>query len=196
MSAPANFPPPTKKQARILWLSVTALAVSVLVGLLGMLMWGFGFVLNIMAPVLWPLAIAAVLSYLFDPVVDYFERKKIKRVWAILLVFFLCLLLVLGFLGSIIPRLVIETRDLISDFPKYSEVMRKKMTDWIDKSPWKRPGAAPIHHQPGSGDRPWSLHHQSHLLLSPRIDQQDRVVLLRDQTVGNNDWRKNPGLVW
>jgi len=136
MSAPSGFPPPTKKQARILWMSVTALSVGVLLGLLGLLLWGMGFVLQLLAPVLWPLAIGGVLAYLLDPAVDYFERRM-KRFWAILLVFFLCVLVLLGLLGSIVPRLVVEARDMIQDFPRYSKVMKDRINDWIEKSAWK-----------------------------------------------------------
>ncbi len=119
---------------------MTALSVGVLLGLLGLLMWGLSFVLQLLAPVLWPLAIAGVLAYLLDPVVGYFERKRIKRVWAILLVFFLCTLGFLALAASIVPRLVVETRELIDDFPRYSRDIQSKINTWIADSPWGASG--------------------------------------------------------
>src|SRR3982751_3663749 len=87
-----DFPPPTVKQARIVWLSLTGLAIGIIVGLLGLLIWGLGFVLKVLSPVLWPLAIAGILAYLLDPVVDFFERRKVSRQKAIILVFGICVL--------------------------------------------------------------------------------------------------------
>ncbi|MFN7141266.1 MAG: hypothetical protein ACK4UN_18215, partial [Limisphaerales bacterium] len=74
-----NMPPPTEKQARVLWFSLTALAVAVLIGLIGLLFWGLGWVLDKLTPVLLPLALAGVIAYLLDPVVDFLERKGIPR---------------------------------------------------------------------------------------------------------------------
>ena len=43
---------------------------------------------------LWPLAIAGVIAYLLDPVVDWFERKGVSRAKAIVSVFVIALLIV------------------------------------------------------------------------------------------------------
>ena len=53
------------------------------------------------------LAVAAVVAYLLDPVVDFFERRKIPRTRAILLVFFLAVMLVLTLLATVVPVLVL-----------------------------------------------------------------------------------------
>jgi len=53
-----NFPPPTPEQARVIWLAVTALAGAVIVAILAGIIWGFGQVLRLLSPVLWPLAVA------------------------------------------------------------------------------------------------------------------------------------------
>ena len=36
------FPSPTEKQARVLWMSLTAVAVGLLIAMLAMLVWGLG----------------------------------------------------------------------------------------------------------------------------------------------------------
>src|SRR5689334_6408073 len=89
-----NFPPPTDKQARILWRAATAFAIALLVASLVLCVWGLGWLLKLLSPVLWPLAIAGVIAYLLDPVVDFLERRKVSRQRAILLVFGLGLILV------------------------------------------------------------------------------------------------------
>src|SRR5437773_4609312 len=78
-----SLPPPTPRQARMLWTSLTALAIAVLVTLIGLLCWGFGWVINRLSSVLFPLAVAGVIACLLDPVVDFLEQKRVPRTRAI-----------------------------------------------------------------------------------------------------------------
>ncbi len=130
---------PSEGQARLIWLAATGLAIAVLVGLAAGLVWGLGRILNLLSPVLWPLAVAGVLAYLFDPLVDFLERKKTSRPRAILLVFALATVLLLGLLGSVVPQLVIETRQLVARVPEYSDKLEKTVQKWISQPPaWLR----------------------------------------------------------
>jgi len=131
-----SFPPPTPTQARIVWLSATALAIGILVSLLCAFVWGLGKVLHVLSPVLWPLAIAGILAYLLDPVVDYFERHKVSRGRAIILVFTLCVLALVTLFASVVPRLVRESEKLIADLPKYSKDVQEDVTRWISRRPF------------------------------------------------------------
>src|SRR5438876_12290746 len=106
MSLPMSFPPPTEKQARILWVSLTAFAIALLVAILALLIWGLGWVLRLLSPVLWPLAIAGVIAYLLDPVVDFLERRRVSRQRAILAVFAAGLFLMGGFFAAVVPQLI------------------------------------------------------------------------------------------
>lgn len=130
-----NIPPPTDRQARILWFSLTALAVGVLLGLIGMLLWGLGWVLDKLSAVLLPLALAAIIAYLLDPVVDFCE-KKLSRTWSVLLVFIFGFLVVVGMLATVVPRLIVETQQLIQRIPIYADKTQRTVTDWLQKSPW------------------------------------------------------------
>src|SRR5215469_13313223 len=107
-----SFPPPTSRQARLIWLALSGLAIAILAALAAALIWSLGRIVQILAPVLWPLAIAGVMAYLLDPVVDFLVRKSIPRPRAIVMVFGLALLLVATFFSSIVPQLVGETRQL------------------------------------------------------------------------------------
>ena len=69
-----SFPPATERQARVIWLAVTGLSIALLAALAVGLVWGLGRILQILGPVLWPIAVAGVLAYLLDPLVDYLER--------------------------------------------------------------------------------------------------------------------------
>jgi len=66
---------PSERQARIIWLAATGLAIVALVAVVVLLIWGLGRVLDVLSPVLWPLAVAGVIAYLLNPVVNYFEKK-------------------------------------------------------------------------------------------------------------------------
>src|SRR5688572_25955549 len=130
------FPSPTEKQARTIWMGLTALAVGVLLTIFAGLVWGLGWLMHLLSPVLWPLAIGGILAYLLDPVVDYFERKKMRRGRAIILVFVLCVLALSAFFASIIPRVVRESGRLISEVPEYSRQLRSDLNRWMSSRPF------------------------------------------------------------
>lgn len=130
-----NFPGPTQKQARTIWFAVTALAVALTVAIVALVLWGLGLVVLRLSPVLWPLAVAGVVAFLLDPLVEWLVRRKIPRLRAILMVFGLAMVLVLGVLGSVIPRAVIEARDLAGRIPVYAANIERRVDNWINHPP-------------------------------------------------------------
>lgn len=130
-----NLPSPTEKQARIIWLALTGLAIATLAGLVVLLIWGLGRVLQILSPVLWPLAMAGVIACLLDPVVDLFERKGLSRTRSIVCVFGIALLIMAAVFGSIVPQIVNETRQLVRRIPDYSTKLEQRVEVWINNPP-------------------------------------------------------------
>jgi predicted PurR-regulated permease PerM len=130
-----NFPPPSERQARLMWSAVTGLALAVLVALVVGLVWGFGQVLGALAPVVWPLAIAGVVAYLLDPVVDALERRRVPRARAILCVFALALVIVGAVAGSVIPQIINETRQLVLRIPTYASNVETRLEGWVNRPP-------------------------------------------------------------
>ena len=130
-----SFPPPTERQARVIWLALTGLAVAVLIGLVVALVWGLGHVLRMLSPVLWPIAVAGVIAYLLDPVVDFIERKGASRPRAILCVFGLALVIVTFLFGSVVPQLVNETRQLAVRIPAYAARVEQRASYWLGHPP-------------------------------------------------------------
>ena len=126
-----SLPSPTPKQARIIWLALTGLAMATIVLLAVALIWGLGEVLHILAPVIWPLAIAGVIAYLLDPVVDFLERRRVPRTRAIVVVFAGAVVLILGIVGSVVPQLVTETRELAVRVPGYTETVKTNVVNWL-----------------------------------------------------------------
>ena len=130
-----SLPPPTPKQAHLIWLALTGLAIAFIVALVVALVWGMGQVLSLLGPVLWPIALAGVLAYLLDPVVDFLERKRVPRTRAISMVFFCAVMLLLALLGSIVPQLVSETRDLVVRIPDYVQRTQTSVVNWVKNPP-------------------------------------------------------------
>jgi predicted PurR-regulated permease PerM len=127
-----SFPPPNRRQAHLFWTALSGLAIAVLVGLIVLLVWGLGRVLEILSPVLWPLAVAGVVAYLLDPVVDFFERKGLPRSRAIVSVFVLAIVIVLGVIANIVPPIVSETRDFAGRIPGIQTNLQQKVETWIN----------------------------------------------------------------
>ena len=86
-----NSPNPFQK--RTLWKAITGISMAVIAVLLVSAVTILGKILSVLQPVLVPLAIAAILSYLLAPIVNWTRKRflrnvKNSRTWAILIVFF------------------------------------------------------------------------------------------------------------
>ena len=127
-----TIPPPTEKQAKILWASFTTLAIGILITFTALLMIGVGWIANALSSVLIPLAIAGIIAYLLDPVVDWCHKKRgMKRHNAIILVFVTSILLVGGLLASIVPALIDEATNLKTEFPKQAKIFQQKVNSLV-----------------------------------------------------------------
>src|SRR5688572_14375244 len=109
------FHPPTAKQARLIWMGVTALCVGIFLAVLALVFWAMGWALQRLTPVLLPLAVAGILAYLLDPIVDLLEKRRVPRGWGIILVYLLGVGIFVGVSAMVIPRIVIETKNLVDD---------------------------------------------------------------------------------
>ena len=132
---PLSLPPPTPKQTHVIWFALTALAVAVCVALLAGLMWGLGKVLNLLSPVLWPLAVAAVIACVLDPAVGFLERLRVPRMRAILLTFLTGLTIIVVFFWLVTPRLMDEAGQLLARVPGYTHQVQERVTKWVAEPP-------------------------------------------------------------
>ena len=95
-----------------------------------------GGLIYLLAPVLTPFVIAALLAYLGDPLVDRIERlrigrRHIGRTWAVVFVFlFMTLLLVFAVL-LLIPMLERQISRLIDELPRYLTWFQDTALPWI-----------------------------------------------------------------
>src|SRR4051812_6211629 len=124
--------PPSRRQTHLFWTALSGLSIAILVGLIVLLVWGLGRVLDILSPVLWPLAVAGVVAYLLDPVVDFIERKGVSRSRAIVCVFAVAIIIVAGVSASVIPAIVNQTREFAARVPAIQDKTIKFVEDWIN----------------------------------------------------------------
>ena len=97
---------------------------------------GTGWLIYLLAPVITPFAISAVLAYFGDPLVDRLEdtrvwRWKIGRVLAVCIVFVLLLTLLTLTLLIIIPMLVDQTRLFIERLREWIEWFSTTAMPWL-----------------------------------------------------------------
>lgn len=78
--------------------------------------------------IIFPLFIGFFLAWLFEPIVKFFERKKIRRGLATLITYLLFIALIVILLGSIIPIL----SDQINDFVKMIPNVSIEIENWMN----------------------------------------------------------------
>ena len=112
-------------------LALTALAAAVLIAFACAVVWGLGTLLDVLSPVLWPLALAGVLACLMSPLVDWLEKRNVPRQRGIILVFVVVCGVVAAVLASVIPQLVEETQELVAKVPEYSTRLQQRIARLI-----------------------------------------------------------------
>lgn len=88
---------------------------------------------TILSDTFYTIIFSAILAYLFNPIINYLEKKNIKRIWGVLLLY-LCMLgviLILSFL--VIPKSGSEIKRLISDMPKYIDKASRLIDNLYNK---------------------------------------------------------------
>ena len=128
-----NSPNPFQK--RTLWKAITGISMAIIAVLLVSAVTILGKILSVLQPVLVPLAIAAILSYLLAPIVNWTRKRflrnvKNSRTWAILIVFFVTsIVALLVALAIIIPA----SHELSRLFDKKAEIIenaQKQLTEF------------------------------------------------------------------
>ena len=85
----------------------------------------------LLAPVLMPFAVAAMLAYLGDPLADRLERLGMSRAWAATLVFLVLLLAFVGVLLLLVPLVARQVENLIQNLPRYGDWAQHTALPWL-----------------------------------------------------------------
>ena len=124
---------PTLWQKKVLWAAITALAIFFL-GALGVyVIYGTALVLRFLQPLLIPVVVAGILAYLLDPVVEWLCQRGVKRTNAVLYVFGLVLLPMIGIGFWITPQIYHQSIELGKKVPAYVESTRHWILGEVQK---------------------------------------------------------------
>lgn len=91
------------------------------------MVWLFYYLKDIITPFI----ISFALAYLFDPVVDQLEKRKISRTFSIMIISILIVgaLTMIGLI--IIPQFAEEIQKLTTTFPSYEELKERLRVEWL-----------------------------------------------------------------
>ena len=76
-----------------------------------------------------PIILAGILYYLMNPVVDYFEKKGLKRLYSIIALFVLVIGLLVWGVVVIVPKIQEQTLSFIDNFPLYVKVVERTLNE-------------------------------------------------------------------
>ena len=91
----------------------------------------FIYLIWLLAPVIMPFAIAGMLAYLGDPLVDRLERLGLGRTWAATIVFMVLMLVFIGVLLLLIPLIARQVENLIQNLPRYAAWAQDTAWPWL-----------------------------------------------------------------
>ncbi|MEJ2359839.1 MAG: AI-2E family transporter [Gammaproteobacteria bacterium] len=91
-----------------------------------------GVLLYLLAPVLTPFMIAAILAYVGDPLVDRLETYKLPRTLAVIVVFIVLTLVGVLVLLFLLPLLQDQLVILGNKIPGYFDVVQREVVPWLN----------------------------------------------------------------
>lgn len=111
----------------MIWAALTALAIAAIIRLAFEALVLVGIALRTLQPLLVPVAVAAILAYLLDPVVEWLNGRGLPRTRAVLFVFAVALLALAGILVWVLPQLYNQSIQLSTSLPKFVETASAKI---------------------------------------------------------------------
>ncbi|MEN2768868.1 AI-2E family transporter [Ornithinibacillus xuwenensis] len=117
---------------------VFSLSLLILIGIMIFIYDKISFVFNpiivVLSTITPPIILAFIAYYLLNPIVDFLERLRIKRIWGIVII----ILGISGLLAGIIlltaPAIEAQVKELFRNFPNYVQQLWKDVTTSIENS--------------------------------------------------------------
>jgi predicted PurR-regulated permease PerM len=122
---------PTPWQRKTMWAALTAFFVVLLIIILGAVIWTGANIISFLQPILIPVAIAGILTYLLDPLVTKMSRDTLSRTKAIALLFALAFFALGGLVAWLVPTISIQSANFAKQVPAYTEKARDRIVDLI-----------------------------------------------------------------
>src|SRR5262245_14672513 len=122
---------PTPWQRKMMWAALTACFVVVLVLIVAALIWAAANIISFLQPILIPVAIAAILTYLLDPLVTKMSRGTLTRTKTIALLFAIAFFALGGLAAWLVPTISVQSANFARQIPSYTERARNYIVDLI-----------------------------------------------------------------
>src|SRR6266542_2523066 len=122
---------PTPWQRKMMWAALTACFVLLLVVVLGAVVWAGANIVSFLQPILIPVAIALIITYLLDPLVTKMSRETLSRTKAVALLFAIAFFALGGFAAWLVPTISIQSANFARQVPAYTERARDYIVDLI-----------------------------------------------------------------
>ena len=121
---------PTPWQRKMMWAALTACFVVILVVIVATVIWAGARIVSFQ-PILIPVAIAAILAYLLDPLVTKMSRGALTRTKAIALLFAIAFFALGGLAAWLVPTISVQSANFARQIPSYTERARNYIVDLI-----------------------------------------------------------------
>ena len=115
----------------MMWAALTAFFVVVLVVILAAVIWTGTSIISFLQPILIPVAIAVILTYLLDPLVTKMSRGTLSRTKAIALLFAIAFFALGGLATWLVPTISVQSANFARQIPSYTERARDYAVDLI-----------------------------------------------------------------
>ena len=122
---------PTSWQRKTMWAGLTAFFVVLLIIIVGAVIWTGANIISFLQPILIPVAIAMILTYLLDPLVTKMSRGTLSRTKAVALLFAIAFFALGGLVAWLVPTISIQSANFAKEVPAYTEKARDRIVDLI-----------------------------------------------------------------
>jgi len=114
-----------------MWAALTALFVVLLIVIAGAVVYLGANLISFLQPILIPVAIAAILAYLLDPLVTELCRRKMGRGMAIAVIFTSVFIALVGLIWWVVPTISLQSANFARELPGYTQKARDRIVDFI-----------------------------------------------------------------
>ena len=122
---------PAEWQRKAIWAAISALAISFLIFVFVAVVWIMANVISFLQPILIPVAIAAILAYLLDPLVTRMAGNGLGRTKSIILLFGIAAVAFVAVGTWLVPAVGIQSSNLVKELPQFTVKARDQIVDLI-----------------------------------------------------------------
>lgn len=120
---------PTAWQRKTIWAALTGLCLVFIITVVASSIWIVANVLGFLQPILIPIAVAGILTYLLDPLVTRMTERGLSRLWAVLFIFAAAALVAVLLFSWLVPTISMQSANFAKELPGYTQRARDRVVD-------------------------------------------------------------------